>query len=277
MYGCFNCASSMRFSTFLSDFDPNMYKEYSLEMFKERSSSSSDKSSYVIPVETKAYVPNIFESLTPIKDLSSEHSVMMYASARHLPFETIPMFYAKKFIEWSKGNSNKFENWRDSDQRRIVFPWYDRDGAIMGYSARSLDGEDPKYYRIFIAESKERFYGIDRLDDTKQVYVLEGEVDSMMIPNAVAVANGKLQQYLNTKAIYIPDADVRNPHIMKNVEKMIDSGLKVCLMPLNLPGKDLNELVCGQGWASGELIDMIHSNTYHGLQAKLRFAKWKVV
>jgi hypothetical protein len=58
---------------------------------------------------------------------------------------------------------------------------------------------------------------------------------------------------------------------------MIDLGLKVCLLPENLPGKDLNELVKDAGFTSDKLLDIIYKNTFSGIEARLKFNNWKVV
>jgi len=63
---------------------------------------------------------------------------------------------------------------------------------------------------------------------------------------------------------------------MKNVQSMIELGLRVCMLPIDLPGKDLNELR-QQNFTESELLDIIIKNTYQGLQAKMKFNIWKNV
>ena len=278
MFFCHNCNASMLFSTFLKDFDPNLYKQYNMEMFKEKMLSNVKIIEKHIP-ETRKYIPNIFEDLPLVKNLDDKNVGRLFCMNRKLPFETFDFYYAENFIEWTLGNTDKFSEWKGLDHSRIVIPWYDRDSKIIGYSARALDNlQEQKYYRIFVDDSvKERYFGINRLDESKQIFVLEGEIDSLMIPNAIAVSNGKLHSYINKSAIYIPDADRRNKHICKNISNMIDLGLKVCLLPENLPGKDLNELVKDAGFTSDKLLDTIYKNTFSGIEARLKFNNWKVI
>lgn len=279
LFGCYNCGASQSFDFFLKNFDHNLFKQYSLDIFKEKMAKQAKLVADTMPhiPETQKYIPNIFADLPLVSTLDENSQPFLFCVKRHLPLD-FEFYFAEKFIEWSKDNTTKFENWKGEDHSRIVIPWRDRRGKIIGYSARALNNlQEQKYFRIFIDESaKERFFGMDRLDESKQIYVLEGEIDSLMIPNAVAVANGKLQSYFNKNAIYIPDADVRNKHIMKNVNQMIEAGLKVCMMPSDLPGKDLNELVQA-GWSASDIIEMVEANTYQGLEAKLHFIKWKNV
>ncbi len=274
---CFNCGYGASFGNFLKEVDPLMYQDFAMEKFKNKSFKEAVNILPVInvPVETKKFIPNVFASLPLVSSLNKDHDAVKEINRRKIPDAEI--YFAENFIEWSKGNNDKFKTWKDEDQRRLIFPFKAKDGRIIGYTARALDGHEPKYYRIFFdTDEKERFFGIDRLDESKQVYVLEGEIDSLFIKNAIAVSNGKLDTYYNPDAIYIPDVDIRNKEIMKGVEKLIDRNLKVSLLPHDLPGKDINELVIN-GFDSDKLLDIINSNVYQGLSGKLAFAKWKVV
>lgn len=277
-YHCFNCNANLNFYQFIKEFDPNLFKEYSLESFKEKMDCQQiDYTPTKHVPETKKYIPNIFEGLPQVKSLADDHPAKIVMETRKLPLK-FNYFYADKFIEWSKTNNDKFVNWKGSDHPRIIIPWYSRERTIIGYSARAIRSEDtPKYIRIFVdADIKEKFFGLERLDDTKTHYVTEGELDSLMIPNAIAVANGKLHTYLHKNAVYLGDIDIRNPQIMKNTSDMIDLGLKVCLLPTDLGAKDLNELVI-LGYSQRQLIELINKNTFQGLTARMKFNLWKKV
>jgi len=276
-YYCHNCSMSVSFGSFLKWFDPNLFQEYSLEVFKEKMHKEIAFIEKEPPI-THRYIPNIFSDLKLVRELSKDSVAYKFCVGRKLPIDTFDIYYVESFIKWTRGHTDKFKDWSTKDDHpRIVLPFKTKDGMIFGYTARALDDKEThKYYRLILDDTvKEKFFGMDRLDATTQVYVLEGEIDSLMIPNAIAVSNGKLHSYFNKDAIYIPDCDIRNKHIMKNVSDMIALGLKVCMMPPDLPGKDLNELV-KQGWTSEDLIDIINSNTYEGLAAQLNFKSWKL-
>lgn len=267
----------MLFGTFLKDFDVNLYKQYRLESFKSNVKPVVEELKINIPV-TKKYIPDIFSSLPLVRALDKTHPVYIFCENRKLPIDTFDFYYAENFIDWTRGNTDKFKVWRGKDHPRIVIPWFDRTGKIIGYSARDVSNkQEQKYYRIFVDDTvKEKFFGLQNLNDSEQIFVLEGELDSLMIPNAIAVSNGKLHSYLNKDAIYIPDSDSRNSHICKGISDMINLGLKVCLLPTKLPGKDLNELR-QHDLTSSDLLDIIVHNTFQGLEARLKFNKWKSV
>lgn len=270
---CHNCGYSAKFEYFLKEFDPQTYKLFIMERFQERTKRALNEP--LFPVETKKYVPDIFHGLPTLKSLPNDHDAKVYADKRVLPYNDFKFYYAEKFIEWSKDNNDKFENWKGADERRIIIPFYARDGHIVGYTARTIDGKEPKYYRIFVDDQeKDRFFGVERLDDTKPHLIFEGELDSLVIPNSIAVSNGKLSLYRHPNAVYVPDADRRNKEIVKGIGQMISEGLKVVLMPEGLPGKDVSELVVA-GYTSEQIRDIIMANVVQGLSGKLKFDKWR--
>ena len=279
---CHNCGYGRTLPNFLKEIDPLLYKEFIMTKFKEGINKKiieplADKF-YSKITGTKKYVPNIFEGLPLVQTLEDSHAAKKYVMSRKLPVEDFEFYYAEKFIEWTKGHTDKFAEWKGPDHSRIVIPFKARDGRAIGYTARDISGsQEQKYYRIFIdATEKEKFFGINKVDESKTVYVLEGEIDSMFLPNAIAVSNGKLDTYKNPNAVYIVDIDIRNTHIMKNVKGMIEKGLNVCLLPINMPGKDINEIIVS-GFTVDNLIKIINENTFNGLEAMLKFNNWKKV
>ena len=284
-YYCHNCNASLLFTTFLKDFDYNLYKQYSLENFKENSNPTVKEEIQRSIPKTKKYVPDIFENLPLVRDMELSSLASTFSFNRELPVMEFDFYYAENFIDWTKGNTDKFQNWKGADHARLVIPWRDRTGKIIGYSARAFDDtQEQKYYRIFVDDDiKEKFFGLDRINEDEQIFVLEGEIDSLMIPNAIAVSNGKLHTYINKKAIYIPDGDRRNKHICRGISEMIDLGLRVCLLPEDMPkgvdgkdSKDLNDLVIAN-CTQEEILDIIYANTFNGLEARLKFDKWKKI
>jgi hypothetical protein len=280
--GCFNCGYGTIFPNFLKEVDPIVFQEFVMERFKDKigkevNADPSEVASLFKVSSTKKFVPNIFTPLHELKYLEDDHPAKLFAINRKLPIATREFFYVEKFMEWTLGHTDKFKTCKNIDHPRVIIPFKARDGHYIGYTARALNGEEPKYFRIFIDDvEKEKFYGIERLDETKRVYVLEGEIDSMFLPNAIAVSNGKLDVYLNKDAVYIPDADKRNPHIVTGIGKLIDKGLRVCLLPDGLPGKDINELIIA-GLTEEKILDIINKNVYQGLSGKMKFNNWRVV
>ena len=71
----------------------------------------------------------------------------------------------------------------------------------------------------------------------------------------------------------IYDNEPRNREITNRIAKTIDSGDKVVIWTNGIDDKDINDMVM-----SGlDVQSVIESNTYSGLQAKLKFNTWKKI
>jgi hypothetical protein len=75
------------------------------------------------------------------------------------------------------------------------------------------------------------------------------------------------------KLVYVFDNEPRNKQIVQKYIKTIDDGEQVVIWPSNIVEKDINEMVV----AGHNVQDMIKSNTYKGLEAKLKLTEWKKV
>jgi hypothetical protein len=147
---------------------------------------------------------------------------------------------------------------------------------LFAYSARAFGKEEPKYFSITLNPDIPKFYGEERLNPNKPIIVVEGPIDSMFVPNSIAVGNASLGRF-DQGDIYIPDRDVRNKEVMEIVEGLIDAGKAVCMLPLDLKGKDLNEIWINHNMTKNTLLYIIQHNTYKGPEAKLKFMQWSKV
>lgn len=286
LYKCFNCNASMSFGTFLKGFDKNLYDRYALERYKNGQShqhvKEPDWTVKNIP-QTKKYTPDVTSSLKSIIELAESHPARKAIEKRKIPHEMYDkLFYAPKFWKWASGHTDKFkgyEKFTDPDHPRLIIPWYSQEGVLFKYSARAFGNEQPKYYHITLDETDAPFYGLDRIDFEKPIYVCEGQFDSMFVDNCIAIGNATIYNFTHSGSdvTYIPDSDVRNPDIMKIARKIISMGAKICMLPKNMNGKDINELVVNDSLTKDALMNIISNNTYKGLEAELQFTKWSRV
>ena len=61
--------------------------------------------------------------------------------------------------------------------------------AVQG---RALSQSDLRYITVRIDEQYPKIYGLDRVDISKPIYVVEGPIDSLFVDNCIAVAGGDL-------------------------------------------------------------------------------------
>lgn len=280
VYKCFNCNASMSFGHFLKDFDLNLYERYTLDNFKNGQThqhTRKEKDEFdkfkTVPL-TKKYIPSITDDLKSVDELDDNHPAKKYVIERMIPKNMwSKLFYAPKFFKWASGNTDKFDGDSKKDHPRLIIPWYSKEGVVFAYTARSFGDEQPKYYKIVLDETYPLVYGLDRTKEPK--YVLEGPIDSVFLPDSIAIGNASLHTY-DCNGTYIPDADVRNKDIMKEVQRLIKLGKKVCMLPTGGMWKDLNEAI-QLGLTAADLKNIIDKNTYSGLTAELRFTTWSKV
>lgn len=277
-YRCFNCGASMSFGRFLKDFDVNLYNRYTFDRYKagathQDTRTDDDLHQAIQKISEKKSEAS--DGLISIVNLPDTHPAKKYVEGRKIPEKHwSDIFYVKKFFAWASQHTDKFSSYgKSGDHPRLILPWRGTDDVMFSYSARAFGKETPKYYNIVLDESYEKVYGLNRVDRSKPVYVLEGQIDSLCIDNAVAVGTSSLHIY-DGGDIYIPDRDVRNKEILDITKRLIDTGKRVCMLPSTFQYKDLNE-AAKDGLSSACIEKVILENTYQGLEAQLRFSKWK--
>jgi len=81
---------------------------------------------------------------------------------------------------------------------------------------------------------------------------------------------------LLTNATIIMDNEPRNKEIVKQLAKYIDLGYNVMIYPDVVKEKDINELIMS-GKSQDEILKMINTNTFSGIEAKLKFSAWRKI
>jgi hypothetical protein len=124
-------------------------------------------------------------------------------------------------------------------------------------------------------------FGMDRVNLKERVYLVEGPLDSLFLKNCVASGDANLGAIAKTlsnmgaeKITLVPDREPRNREIVKLINKFVQDGFEVCLLPDTLDGKDINEIILS-GLSSNELQAIIDEHTYSGINLHLEFLHWK--
>jgi hypothetical protein len=71
------------------------------------------------------------------------------------------------------------------------------------------------------------------------------------------------------------DNEPRNKDIVKQLEKYIELDYSVCMYPDTVNQKDINDMILHGGMSPDEIIELINTNTYTGMEAKLKFINWR--
>ena len=126
-----------------------------------------------------------------------------------------------------------------------------------------LDDEAPK------------IYGLDNIRRDAPVFVTEGPFDSSFVRNSIAMcgADGDVRKWGVSDPIWVYDNEPRNSEIVKRISDTIDRGDKVIIWPSKIWQKDINDMVL----YGHKIMDLLESNTYSGLEAKVKFTEWKKI
>ena len=103
--------------------------------------------------------------------------------------------------------------------------------------------------------------------------MVEGPFDSHFLDNSVAMVGADLdtRPFGWSNYIWVFDNEPRNREIVNRISKTIDRGEQVVIWPNHILEKDLNDMVL----SGHDVQTVIKSNTYVGLEAKLKFNTWK--
>ena len=266
-FKCHNCGASMTFSNFLKHIDPAVHKQYVFERFKD---GKTGRSTVVEEPKFEFKAPKFKKKLN-LPTASENPRADGYLTARKL--DPSDFYYAEKF----KAFVNKLKPTFDSvenDEERIVIPLYYQK-QLIGLQGRSLGPSKVKYITVMIDEDAPKIYGLDNIRTDAPVYVTEGPFDSTFIRNSIAMcgADADVAKWGIRNPVFIYDNEPRNREILNRISKTIDIGNSVVIWPSSISDKDINDMVM-----SGlDVQSVIESNTYSGLEAKLKFTTWKKI
>jgi transcription elongation factor Elf1 len=277
---CHNCHTSTTFQKFLKMEDPMLYREYVLESFVQSNTSNNinvadfmTKPTFDIPEAPRSILLTDAQS---INGLSSYHPARQYLENRKVPLDNL--YYVEDFAEFVK---NLFPDYSKMlyKEPRIIIPFKDKDGNLLGIQGRAIDRDSKiKYITIKANENTPKIFGWNGLDTSKTVYVVEGPIDSLFLNNCVATMDAALYTAPRTIGIdkdyiFVYDNEPRNKQIVSNIRKTIDLGYRVCIWPDTIKEKDINEMVLS-GLSPSILQHIIDINTHEGLHATMNLNQW---
>lgn len=277
---CHNCSASMQFRYFMKEIDPTLYLEYVKEKMVE-SGQVNETQQFAEKMKPPVFVKtSALKDLKKVSQLKPNHPVKQWVDQRQIPSKYhYKLFYAPKFASWVNSIiPNKFEN--PIDEPRLIIPFLDEKKEMFGFQGRSFRKDGLRYITIMLDESKQKIYGLENLNDSEDIYLVEGPIDSMFLPNAIAAAGGDLLSQIENsslqkdKVVVVFDNEPRNPETVKKIQKSIEQGYRTVIWPSEIIEKDINDMILS-GYSPEYILNIINENTYVGLEAKLYFAIWR--
>ena len=275
---CHNCHASTTFYNFLKQVDPKLLEEYSLERYKNSANTNSSE-----PTFSEAKIQPVFVKkmdIPSIESLSEEHFAKTYVMGRKIPESMFSnLYYAEDFKAFVDSIGVEKDNLMEND-RRLVIPFHDKQGNLTGFQGRALGDSKIRYITIKLMDDVPRLFGLNKIDENEKVYVFEGPIDSMFIPNSIAVASSSLESAVSyidkSKLVLVFDNEPRNKEIVKLMDHAIDNHFNIVIWPEMIKEKDINEMILA-GFDSEELSDIMDKHTHVNLRAKMEFINWKKV
>ena len=276
-YSCHNCNVGMTLSSFLKKQDPMIYRQYVMEKFQTTVTKANPQPSFDIARSNPTFSDRI--DLPTIASLSKKHPARAYLENRKIPEKFFDdLYWAEDFKAFSDLMVPEHGKKLIVNDSRIIIPLWSKDGKVLqGYTGRTIDPNNTKRYMVMmIAEQTDTIYGLDKYDDTRKGYVTEGPLDSMFLDNAVAVGSSDLTRslmYIPNTSTMVFDNDFRNSQVVSMMRKAIEAQCHVFIWPDTVTVKDCNEYI-SLGNTPSELMGLIDTNTFTGLQAKLKLSTW---
>ena len=266
-FKCHNCGASMSLNNFLKQVDPAVHKQYVMEKFKE---GHTGRNFVIDEPDIKFEAPKFKKKLKLPK--ASEHPRPAgYLTARKLNPDDF--YYAEHFKKFVNSLKPTFDDTKHDEERIIIPLYYEKN--LIGLQGRSINPNPVKYITVMLDDDAPKIYGLDNIRRDAPVYITEGPFDSTFIRNAIAMCGADLDisRWGISNPVWIYDNEPRNREITNRISKTIDSGQSVVIWPESIDDKDINDMVMN----GLDVQSVIESNTYSGLEAKLKFTTWKKI
>lgn len=286
MYHCHNCGITHGFANFLKNINYQMYSEFCLEKLKsEKAPQQVELEEFVNKMKPPVFMQSgPLKGLKKVSQLKSDHPCKQFVANRLIPNPYhAKMFYCPNFFSWANEVvPGKFS--KESlkyDEPRLLIPFFDKEKQMHAFQGRSLDKNNKtRYITIVNDDRKPKIWGLDEVDFNKKVYVFEGPLDAMFVPNSIATAGGDLastiKDFPKKNLVIVYDNEPRSKETKQKLAKCVINGYNVVIWPSNLDAKDANDMVLAG--SSPEFVKyIIDTHTYNDLRAKLALNMWSKV
>lgn len=276
-FKCHNCGEGANFVNFLKYVDGRLHSDYLLEKYKKPVKQE-------LNLEKMDFKPafketGLLDKYKKISDLEESHPARKYVEDRKIPKEHFDKLYlVNKFYELANKIKNNTFNVK-YEHPRLVIPFYDIEGKLFALQGRAFGKEEPKYITLKLDESKQKIYGLERINFAKQIRIVEGPIDSLFLDNCLAAAGADLfmkRKIAPDNITYIFDNEPRNKEIVKRMYDVIEKDYNIVIWPEDIKEKDINDMIL-RGLTKSKIEDIISENTYSKLSAITKINYWKRV
>ena len=173
-FKCHNCGASSTFNNFLKTIDSTLHKQYILEKFKERNVGKGS----IIPEPEFNFKKPVFRKKLDLPRASEIPIATKYLETRKINPNLF--YFTDQFQKWTNTHKQTF-NTIHRDESRVIIPLHDTEKNLIGFQGRSLGPNSVKYITVMLNEDAPKIYGLDKIDETKPIYITEGPFDSTFV------------------------------------------------------------------------------------------------
>jgi hypothetical protein len=275
---CHNCGASMSLGSFIGTIDSHLYQEYRLETMKER---------WGKPVEEKEikFSKPVFKRSIKLGMPLSEglnNAAYDYAVGRRIPSRFYDSLFYLEDLNLLTSQIEKYKDTRFSKEPVLVIPFYTSEREFSYINCRSISPSASfRYYVLEVSDSHPKIWGLEFVDWTKPVFVFEGPIDAMCVPNSIAMAGvsgNESIKFITSKKkkediCFVYDSDcIYNKEVHKQVQKRIHEGFSTVIYDKNFPGKDVNEVICHDLMTPDEVYEYLQNRSFSGLRAQIELS-----
>lgn len=299
-YYCHNCGVNFSFFSFLKEHFPEKYRETLFQFFQNKAEDLQEEEEVeyfkVEDEELKTFIQEMKEygAFVELNELDESHEAVQYLKNRKIEdfsnFYYTENFYGLIYLPlkvFMEENTSKFYTECD---KRIFWFVKNRLNEIIGLQARSLDTKNEFRYLTVKLKSDEPLIGnLEQIDINSKVFVTEGFLDSLFLPNCVSMSSLHFQSSLDvlkdlnvSDLVFVFDNEPFNKYTKRNIERVIDLSISlknemsigIVLFPSEIrhKGKDVNDYVRNLG--KNKLLNIIKENTFYDFVAKTKFIYW---
>lgn len=280
---CHNCDYGASLGWFIKGFDDSLYRQYTFEVLKESGTRAHGRTDAPAHGQTRPRKgeDGLLAFLPRLDELPKNHPASEFAAKRRIPSERLHrLYYAEDYGEWAR----KLDpDMKGGDDPRIVIPIIDRSGGLVGAQGRIVGkttGSAVRYLTVKAdKDSDKMWYGMDAVDPSLPVIVVEGPLDSLFLDNSVAMVGLSnaltVPDELKDSALhYALDNEPRNRQVAAAMERIADSKHSVCVWSDRVAGyKDINDMVLS-GMGRIAVQSEIMRNSHRGISAHIAIMRW---
>jgi hypothetical protein len=296
-YKCHNCGICLPFGKLIQELDSSIYKEYIYESYLDKGQAHPRQKdedpaevvkNYQKKKEYKPAKPTALVGCPAIATLGPDHPARAYLDWRKLPADALKELY------WTDDFPAVVDKFLPGHQfalikeGRIIIPFFDTKHQLIAMQGRSQPKYDKalnkwvdapgavRYITIKADKDAPRIFGMHKISLVSQerIYCVEGPLDSLFLPHAIAMAGSDIPSgFPRDRIAIVYDNEKHKVDTIKKIARAIENGYSVCIWPENIKEKDINLMVMN-GYKPEKIRELIDMNLFSGERAKLELQHW---